>query len=217
MVTRMIAVMLGLVVFLAVSCAEKTPQIHPATSIAGNGGPADVVVNWDAPLPNGTTTATDPTQNDIARAEQDVPFTVVTPTALGQPSGLVEQDPSTGIKTGVQGIAFVYHSSPYGAVDIIEATPSMPAGDFMKQLHAMVDQWTSDPSLLHGSFKFVNLSDGSEALATTSEDGSRVTIVWLTPGGVEVTVEGPALSFDDSITVANSLVGSATPTPTAAA
>jgi hypothetical protein len=111
-------------------------------------------------------------------------------------------DPATGAPAGQAGFALVYQLSG-NPLDLIEGVPGEPATEFDADLHSMVDQWEATPNVLHGSFTWVNLADGTEALITTSEDGSDLAIVFLDPDKVEVQVQGPGLTADGILKLAN--------------
>jgi hypothetical protein len=143
-----------------------------------------------------------PSSAALTNAESHFPLPLRIPTDLGSPVAMQVWDPVTGAPAGQAGFALVYQVGG-NPLDIIEGAPSEPASEFNADLHSMVDQWEATPDLLHGSFTWVNLADGTEALITTSEDGNDWAIVFLDPDKVEEQIQGPGLTADSILTLAN--------------
>jgi hypothetical protein len=158
-------------------------------------------MNWTSPMAVGARTA-NPSSAALSNAESHFPLPLRIPTDLGSPTAMQVWDSATGAPTGQAGFALVYQQSG-NPLNLIEGAPSEPASEFNADLHAMVDQWEATPNLLHGSFTWLNLADGTEALLTTSEDGNDRAIVFLDPDEVEVQIQGPGLTTDSILTLAN--------------
>ncbi len=192
-----------LVVLVLPSCARHNA---PPQGVTGPQGPESP--NWDYPMATGVRTA-NPSQSALATAESKFPLPLRVPTSLGSPTAIQVYDPATGAPAspppsqgGFVGFALEYQYSG-NPLDIIESTPSEPPSEFYTDMHTMVSQWESSPSLLHGSFTWTSLSDGTQGLITTSEDGSRSFILFLDPDNVEVQIQGPTLTADAVLTLAN--------------
>ena len=171
--------------------------------LLGPGPPAPP--NWSHPLSSGKVTSRDPTSVDLAIAATHLPFAPQTPTALTRPTQMIEEDRATGIGPSTAAVAFVYQTAQ-GQVDVTEVRyRSVTAAGYMKDLHAIVDQSAADPLNFYGSFAWVRLTDGTAALSSTTEDGSRSELTWVNAHGVEMRLMGPSLTVTQAVAIANSM------------
>lgn len=194
---RTVVAVAAVCVFVLASCATHSAPT-PKASVPG---PDEPQMNWDSPMTVGTMTA-NPSSSGISNAVSHFPLPLRIPADLGSPVAMQVWAPATGAPPGQAGFALVYQLGG-NPLDLIETTPSEPASEFYADMHSMVDQWESMPDLLHGTFNWVNLNDGTEALITTSEDGNDWAIMFLDPDKVEVIVQGPGLTTDGILKLAN--------------
>jgi hypothetical protein len=199
------AIVAGIVISVVVltSCAKQPAAPTPGSSVPG---PDEPQINWNAPMASGVLTR-NPSSSAISAAQSKFPLPLRIPQGLGSPVAIQVWDAATGAPAGQAGFALVYRVGG-NPLDVIETTPSEPASEFYADMHSMVNQWESMPDLLHGSFKWVNLADGTEALVTISEDGNDWAIMFLDPDNVEVTIQGPGLTLDGIAKLASDVLKS---------
>jgi hypothetical protein len=159
-------------------------------SVDPEAGFDEVVPDWDNPI-DGVDVASPALAATKVSFELRVPDGLTDPTSIFVSSEEVPKDASV--------VAFVYDAEPIGRVIVIERIPESPPDEYQK-FHEYLVSLNGDP-LLHGRFDLVPVRSGALALVTTSEDGSRSVAFWL-EDGVEYIVEGPTLSFDQAIQVA---------------
>jgi len=149
--------------------------------------------NWDNPI-FGVPVAS------VDAAQAQVPFTVYVPKGLGSPTGVFATP--TDVPPEGRAVAFVYDTPEFGKVDVVEHVPDVPPDQYDAE-HENLVATNGDPQL-HGRFDLVTIRAGQKALVTTSEDGTRSAIFWL-EGDTEIVVEGPALSFEQVVAIAQVL------------
>jgi hypothetical protein len=171
----------------ATSYVESSLQDDP---VDPNAGFDEVVPNWDNPVEG-------PPVESAADATNDVTFDVREPTGLGQAIGIFVSPEE--VPKEAAAVAFVYDTSDFGRVDVVEHLPESSPEEYQK-FHEYLVSINGDP-LVHGRFDLVTIRSGVEALVTTSEDGSRSVVFWL-EDGIEFIVEGPTLTFDQAVKVA---------------
>jgi hypothetical protein len=176
----------------------------PVLASCIGGGP--IPPNYDSPMGIGVRTAK-PSATQVADAVARFPVPLRVPSDLGAPIAIQVADRATGAPAGQAGFAFEYRLNG-NPLDVIEVARSQPPSKFYAGLHAMVNQWTGMPTLLHGSFTFVHLSDGTEALITTAEDGTTSTILFVDPDNVEVMIQSPHLTANSALRLANDIESS---------
>jgi class 3 adenylate cyclase len=155
-----------------------------------NAGFDEVTPDWDNPI-GGSPVA------NAADAAPAVSFELQTPTGLGETSAVYVS--SEEISKDAAGVAFVYDTVEFGRVIVIEHPPESSPSEY-QEFHEYLVSINGDP-LVHGRFDLVKIRDGVEALVTTSEDGRRSVAFWL-ENGVEFIIEGPTLTFDQVISIA---------------
>ena len=95
---------------------------------------------------------------------------------------------------------FDFAKSPYGQVVVEEITPEVSSKEWPDYVSLLVGQNGSEE--MHGSASSLSVRGGSQALLTTSEDGSRTDIRWLEGPDLEIWITGPALDVDDCSKIA---------------
>lgn len=132
----------------------------------------------------------------------DVPFKAVTPAGLGETTGVFETDPEVASPSD-RVIEFDFQNSSFGPVVVEELTPEVPTDRWERYVSLLEAQNGSEE--MHGTASSYNVRNGSQALLTTSEDGTATDIRWLEGPDVEIWVRGPALTVDQCLEIAKSL------------
>jgi hypothetical protein len=138
--------------------------------------------------------------SSVSSAQSRIPFAARQPKDLSQPQGIFI-NPTT-VAPVLQALALVYNSPVYGLVDVVEQAPDVP--DPVQRLagyqYAVAQNGQSGVS---GTAEVVNLPDGTPALITTTQDGTRSDISWVWNEKLQITIQGPQLTRDKVIQLAN--------------
>lgn len=156
--------------------------------------PGGSAQNWDNPI-DGVR------MRSSQAAQEKVPFEIIEPRNLGAPLAIYVTPPQHSDPAG-RVIAYVYDPAEYGRVVIKELVSEIPPEDWEAHVASMVAR-NGEPGLL-GRFDAVTIRGGKTALVTTSEDGSESALFWL-EGPVQVVIRGPELTFNEVVSIAESL------------
>jgi hypothetical protein len=151
--------------------------------------------NWDHPIGGEAVS--------LRKARQSVIFDVVVPRSLGDPKSIFATSPTEAATLPQdRAVAFVYDTSRYGRVNVVEHIPQVPLDRYDTQNQEVVELAASPD--VGGSAEIVVIRRSKKALATTAEDESRSSIFWL-EGNIEIVVRGPSLTKEQCIQIAEAL------------
>jgi hypothetical protein len=181
-----------------VSCARvgSSPQpgagaaLSSSTTASPRPGYDQIITNWSNPIDGEPVTS-------IAAAQSNLPFTVYEPKGLPTPTSIVASP--TSVPADARAIVFIYQTTPYGWLDIVEHVPPEATANEYDAAHKALLALNGQPTT-YGTFKLVPLPDGQQALLTVSDDGAHATVFWL-QGDAELVLEGPTLSPDQALNI----------------
>jgi hypothetical protein len=204
MLNRRYLLLLGAILVVSPACGSATgggsefSDFSTATETSSqpeSAPPADLPpVNWDNPTG-------DPAVSSAAAAEQQMPIPIIVPSDLGSPSQIFASGDDRAAENRV--VTFMFDSDKYGRVAVIESSAQLGKSEwdtFMQSAVAAND----DPGT-SGTAKIVQIRDGINGLATTTEDGSWSQLDWYEDGDLEINVLGPTLSADQAVEIADGL------------
>jgi hypothetical protein len=176
---------------LLVVAAFATVCSHAQGGSTGESG-----VNYSAPIPNGVAVAT---ATDAAAA--------ISAFQIYDPKGLTGQETiyvtPSGTPANAQVVAFVFQTSGYSLVDVVEGVPEQSTtAEYNAANEALVAQ--DGQPYPHGSITTVAIRSGAEGFLSRSEDGKLNTVFWM-ENGIEFVVEGPILTSAQATQIANSI------------
>jgi hypothetical protein len=109
----------------------------------------------------------------------------------------------SGTPANAQAVAFVFQTDNYGLVDVGEGVPAQSSTAEYNAANEALVQENGQP-YTHGSITTASIRGGKEAFISTSEDGKLNTVLWM-ENGIEFVIEGPTLTSNQVIQIANSL------------
>jgi hypothetical protein len=198
-------VLIGLLAALT-GCGQApgTSSERPASAHAAAGAPANAAdfdvpaIDWDNPA-HGEPVAS------LAAAQRMLPFVAQTPQGLGAPAALYLTPLRPGDTPDFLELEFIFNSGAYGRIVVIEHHPSLPsASEYFAYEDAMAA--LSGTPNTYGTAEIVQLAGGRRALLTATPDRTQSTINWYVSspsGDYEVIIQGPTLTPDQAIAVAN--------------
>ncbi len=184
------------VLLIVAAFATGCSQVGAAGTSGAQPGNEEPGINYNAPIPNGVAVAT---AADAAAA--------ISAFQVHDPKGLTGQETiyvtPPGTPTNAQAVAFVFQTPSYGLVDVVEGVPEQSTtAEYNAANEALVAQ--NGQPYTHGSITTVTIRGGEEAFLSTSEDGTLNTVFWM-ENAIEFATEGPTLTADQAIQIANSI------------
>jgi hypothetical protein len=149
----------------------------------------------------------DPIENGVAVRSANEAMADITGFSIQVPSGIdgevqIFVSPP-GTPDNAQLVAFVIQSPKYGLIDVVEGNAPQPTVAEYNKANEELVQLNDDPDT-HGKIVATTIRGGREAFVSISEDGQLNTIFWM-EDDIEIAVEGPTLSEDQAIELANAV------------
>jgi hypothetical protein len=175
-------VFLGIVgVILGAGC-----KTHSGEESVG-GEPA---INWDNPI--------DGHPIDLAMAASQLSFQPVQPAGLGEATTVLISQ--SDIPVDGRAIAFLFDTSEYGRVSVVERLPDVPAEEYDETNRSLVNSYSGA-----GLASIEPLQNGTDALVLSAKDKSDGVVYWL-QGSLEFWIGGTDITAEDAIAIANTIV-----------
>jgi hypothetical protein len=188
-----------LITMLIAACG-RGPGVDVAP-LAGAPSPTSVAVgkpvDWNNPIRGQRVDSSDEARSNLSFQPQD-------PSGLGTPVSIFvtptrSSDPQEKMS---HNLAFVYDTSKYGRVAVLEEALRTSLAEFLDSIQTVVAG--NDQPGISGHHEIVTIRGNAQALLSTLGDNSRSVIRW-TEGGIVFLVEGPTLTRDSAVAIGNQI------------
>ena len=177
----------------ASSVSEATdPGESEASPPAGGGGRGPW--NWENPISGELV-------ESLAAAQSRLAFESRTPQGLGTAVKILVSPPDESLSSKSRGVAFLFDTSEYGRVVVVEGRDDVSVREFEAATKEMVAQ-NGDPNV-HGRVDIVVIKGQIQARLSTGAQG-ELTLRWR-EGNLVFILSGPELTRPDLVAIAEKI------------